>query len=278
MYLKDLIRDDVFVPTEIKPLGELTGEKTRRGLDHAVISNGKIVNIVSKGYGHITNQLFFRKAEQMLIDAKLRYRKQTINRSDRSFVMEFIIDDQGIFTVKNNKDKILPMLRFKNSYDGGDRTSGHFGFYRQVCANGLHISQQELEFSIRRTKNNVNLIMPKLETLFDKFLDNDFFTINAKFSEMMETRITDTEGFVKRILESTNLFKFERSDKNPDPSRKARQVIDIMDNESVVLNEAPNLWLGYNAFNAVLHRKLNRRFTEQEKLDKLLFNTIYEMV
>ncbi|WP_335964886.1 hypothetical protein [Galbibacter sp. PAP.153] len=29
------------------------------------------------------------------------------------------------------------MLRFINSYDGSEKTSGHFGFFRKICANGL---------------------------------------------------------------------------------------------------------------------------------------------
>ncbi len=67
----------------------------RRGLENAIISNGKIVNIVSKSYSHIPNELFFKKAEQMLIDSRLDYHRQTINRSDRSFSMDFIIEDNS---------------------------------------------------------------------------------------------------------------------------------------------------------------------------------------
>ncbi|MCP9200594.1 DUF945 domain-containing protein [Gramella sp. GC03-9] len=64
------------------------------------------------------------------------------------------------------------MLRFKNSYDGREKTSGHFEFYREVCSNGLHVSQAEIEFSIKHSKNNTHLIIPRLNHLFDKFLDN----------------------------------------------------------------------------------------------------------
>lgn len=74
--------------------------------------------------------------------------------------------------VKNDKDLILLMLRFKNSYDGSEKTSGHFKFYREVYSNGLHVSQAEIEFSIKHSKNNTHLIIPRLNHLFDKFLDN----------------------------------------------------------------------------------------------------------
>ncbi len=79
-------------------------------------------------YGHIPNQLLFKKPEEMLTDEQLNFHKRTINKNDRSFITDFIIDDKSQFTVKNHKDLILPMLRFKNSYDGSEKTSGHFGF------------------------------------------------------------------------------------------------------------------------------------------------------
>tara|TARA_R110002050_G_scaffold253396_1_gene391557 strand:- start:475 stop:744 length:270 start_codon:yes stop_codon:yes gene_type:complete len=87
----------------------------------------------------------------------------------------------------------------------------------------------------------------------------------------------DTKAFVRDILEKTKLFRYECSDTNEDPSKKSREVIEILDNESILLNQAPNLWLGYNAFNSVLHGTLKKTFSQQEKLDKVLFNEIYAM-
>ena len=277
MYLSNLQHDEIFVPSEMKPLRSLTGMESRRGLENVIVSNGKIVNVVSNSYGHIPNELFFNKAELMLVDANLNYHKRTVNRYDRSFVMDLIIEDENQFSVKNDNDLILPMLRFKNSYDGQDKTSGHFGFYRQVCSNGLHVIQAELEFSIRHTKNGIDLIMPKLNQLFDKFLNNEFYSIVPKFDKLKEVKINDTKKFVQEVLERTKLFKYECSDKNPEPSKKARQVIEILNNEAILLNEEPNLWLGYNAFNRVLHETLKKSFSQQEKWDKKLFDEIYEM-
>lgn len=277
MYLDNLQQDEVFVPTEIKSLSEITGIQTRRGFENTIISNGKIVNVVSKSYGHIPNQIFFQKAEEMLIDADLTYQKRAINRNDRSFVTDFIVDDNSQFTVKNDKDLILPMLRFKNSYDGSEKTSGHFGFYRKICSNGLHVSRAEIDFSIKHSRNNTDLIMPRLNSLFEKFLDNEFYSITKKFDKMKEFRIIDTKEFVKAILERTKLFKYECSDKNSDPSKKAREVIEMLDYEALLLNEEPNLWLGYNAFNNLLHNTLKKSFGQQERFDKKLFDEVYAL-
>lgn len=56
MYLDNLQQDEIFVSSEMKSLSEITGILTRRGFENAIISNGKIVNVVSKSYGHIPNQ------------------------------------------------------------------------------------------------------------------------------------------------------------------------------------------------------------------------------
>ena len=277
MYLSNLQQDEIFVPSEMKSLKILTQMESRRGLENAIISNGKIVNVVSNSYGHVPNELFFKKAEEMLTDARLNYQKRTINRNDRSFITDFIIDDNSQFSVKNEKDLILPMLRFKNSYDGSEKTSGHFGFYREVCSNGLHVSQAEIEFSIKHSKNNTDLIMPRLNNLFDNFLDNEFYTITKKFDRMREFEIINTKEFVKEIVESTKLFRYECSDKNNDPSKKSREVLEILDNEALLLDEKPNLWIGYNAFNQMLHNTLKKSFSQQERLDKKLFDAVYEM-
>ncbi len=237
MYLQNLQQDEIFVPSEMKSLKSLTQMKSRRGLENAIISNGKIVNVVSNSYGHILNQLFFRKAEKMLTDAQLNFHKRTINKNDRAFITDFIIDDKSQFTVKNNKDLILPMLRFKNSYDSSEKTSGHFGYYRKVCSNGLHVSQAEIEFSIKHSKNNTHLIMPRLSNLFDKFLNNEFYTITEKFNKMTEFKFIDTQGFVKTVLDKTKLFRYDCSDKNSDLSKKSREVIEILNYEVSFLNE-----------------------------------------
>ncbi|WP_042506390.1 DUF932 domain-containing protein [Algibacter lectus] len=278
MYLSNLQQDEIFVSSEMKSLKSLTQMESRRGLENAIISNGKIVNVVSNSYGHIPNQLFFKKAEQMLLNAGLNYHKRSVNRNDRSFIIDFIIEDSNQFKLKNKEDLILPMLRFKNSYDGSEKTSGHFGFYRKVCSNGLHVSQAEIEFSIKHSKNNTELIMPRMNGLFDKFLNNEFYTIVKKFEKMKDFKIIDTKEFVKAILDKSKLFRYECSDKNEEPSKKSREVLETLNYEALLLNEEPNLWLGYNAFNSMLHNTLKKTFSQQEKWDKKLFNEIYEMV
>lgn len=46
MYLQDLQQDEIFVSNEMKSLKSLTQMESRRGLENAIISNGKIVNVI----------------------------------------------------------------------------------------------------------------------------------------------------------------------------------------------------------------------------------------
>jgi len=278
MYLHNLQQDEIFVSNEMKSLSSITGMESRNGLENAIISNGKIVNVVSNRYGHIPNELFFKKAEELLIDAHLNYHKRTINRDDRSFITDFIIEDKNQFTLKNENDRILPMLRFKNSYDGSEKTSGHFGFYREVCTNGLHVSNAQIDFSIKHTKNNTELILPKLNGLFEQFLYNEYYEITQKFKEMEKIVLIDTKAFVKEILEKTKLFRYECSDKNDSPSKKSKELLDLIADEGHNHYATPTLWDGYNAFNGMLHNTLKKTFSQQEKLDKMVFDEVYAMV
>ena len=94
---------------------------------------------------------------------------------------------------------------------------------------------------------------------------------------MKTVEIIDPKKFIKTVLEEVKLFRYECSDKNSNPSKKSREVLEILSTEAIALNEKQNLWLGYNAFNSVLHNILKKGFSQQEKLDKLLFETIYEI-
>lgn len=94
---------------------------------------------------------------------------------------------------------------------------------------------------------------------------------------MKEFKIIDTKEFVKAILDRTKLFRYECSDKNSDPSKKSREVLEILNYEALLLDEEPNLWLGYNAFNSVLHNVLKKSFGQQERLDKKLFDEVYAL-
>ena len=276
--LANLQNDNVFVTSENRNLSELTGLPTRRGLENVIISDGQIVNAVSSSYGHLPNEVFFGEVENKLNDAGIKYLKRSINRENRSFAVDYILnDDSFIVKVKNGTDVVRPMLRFVNSYDGSCKTSGNFGIYRQVCTNGLHVADFSVGFSVKHRGAIVELVLPEISNLTNMFMENEYYTLSKKFEVLAERKIVDLEGFVKATATDLNLFKFAMSEKNPMPSLNARMVIDIIKGESELFGSEPTLWNGYNAFNEVLHTKLKKSFDQQKNIDSKLFNHILEM-
>lgn len=269
-------QDNVLVTSEVVPLEKLTGIASRRGLENAIVCENQIVNVVSNSYGHLPNEKFFLGVEEKLIDADIYYQQRSINRDNRSFVVDYILaDDRYKVEVKGDKDILRPMLRFVNSYDGSCKTSGSFGFWRKVCDNGLHVAQTHIGFSVKHSGAIADIVMPKLDEIVGQFMDNEFFTLKRKFEVLAERPVTNLEGYVKATAKSLGLFKYESSDKNPEPSANARFIFDVVERETRQLNTRPNEWIVYNAFNELIHGKLKKTFDQQRTLDERLFETIY---
>jgi len=196
---------------------------------------------------------------------------------NESFAVDYILnDDSYIIKVKGSDDQIQPMLRYTNSYAGGP-TTANFGFFRKICSNGLTICQTKIGFSVRHNSMVNEVVIPKIAETIEKFMDNEFYSLHKKFEVLAETSITDLEGFVKYVATKQDLFMYEMSEKNPEPSANARLVLDIIRNEAKALDMQPSLWLGYNAFNEFLHGKLKKSFADQQRLDSRLFSGIVEM-
>jgi hypothetical protein len=268
-----LQQDNVFPQSSKILLSEKMGMPTRKGLECGIVSGGQLVNVVSNSYGHLPNEQFFKEVENKLIQAGVKYDTRSINRENRSFAVDYILnDDSYIIKVKNGDDLIRPMLRFVNSYDGSCKTSGHFGFFRQICTNGLHVAESKIGFSVKHRGQIAEIVLPEIRTIVAQFMDNEFYTLSKKFEVLAERPISDLRGFVKFVADKTGLFKFEKSDENPEPSLNAQTVIDTVRRESAILGDRPNMWLGYNAFNELLHGKLKKSFEAQKNVDRAVFD------
>jgi hypothetical protein len=269
---RKLQNDDVFIENYTTPLSSLTGMKTRKGLDKAIICGDQIVYVGSNSYGHLPNEKFFHTVEEKLQQEGIGYDTRSINRNNCSFAVDYIlVDDNMHVTIKNGIDRLRPMLRFTNSYDGSCKSAGYMGFYREVCSNGLHVSHTDIGFSVKHRGDMVEVVLPEIEQIVKKFFDNEYYTLRRKFEVLAERPIKDLKEFVKVTAEHFNLFQFECSEKNPSPSLNARMVLETIERESRLLKVQPNMWIGYNAFNNVLHGKLKKTFGSQRKLDTEIF-------
>lgn len=275
---RPLQTDNLFVKSEVRNLAAITGLNVRKGLENAIISENEIVNVVSNSYGHLPNENFFNVVEETLINADINYSVRSINRENRSFAADYILSDERYHVnVKNSEDIIKPMLRFTNSYDGSNRTSGSFGFYREVCQNGLHVAKSQIGFKVKHTSGINQIVLPEIRNLVKTFIDNEYFSLQRKFEVLAETPITNVKEWVRLTANELNLFQFEISETNLEPGLNARLVIQSIEQEANVWRVNPNFWLGYNAFNEVIHGKLKKPFEQQKKNDFKTFETIYEM-
>jgi hypothetical protein len=179
--------------------------------------------------------------------------------------------------VANGKDVIKPMLRFVNSYDGSCKTSGSFGYFRQVCTNGLHVAETKMSFAVKHKGSICEFVLPEIEILVNEFLNNEYYTLKPKAEFLSGVVISDVQKFIKEVCKETAIFKYEKSDKNPEPSLNASIVADTIIAEARYLDVEPNLWLGYNAFNEILHSKIQRTFEVQKNLDAKIFESVYAM-
>ena len=274
---KKLQQDDIFPLSKIVDSYEITGMKARKGMEKLIISEDTIVNVVSNRYGHLPNQLFFGKVEEKLNLQGVNYITRSINRDNCSFMADYILkDDNYHIDVKGSNDILTPMLRFINSYDGTCKTSGHFGFWRQVCSNGLNVANIKISFGFKHTGDITDVVVPEINQLIQQFMSSEFHELKRKFEVLAETPISNINDFVKFTLGKTKLFKYEKSEKNPDPSKLSQSVIDKVYSEAIQLNVAPNYWLGYNAFNEVLHDELKKSFDTQKEADGRLFDVILQ--
>lgn len=282
-----LQNDNLFVNPRLVDLGELTGYDVMDRIQKMLIvtdpatGRDKAINTFSKEYGLLPNETFIPAIEERLNNAGIIFERRAISRSEGTrFAVDYILADDNYHTkVKSNRDIIKPMIRVVNSYDGSSQTEGHFGFFRQVCSNGLHIAETKLNFKLRHRGNIVELTMPKIEELIVAFMDNEFYEIQRKFQVLSESPITNIEDFVQYTLGETGLLKYSKSEQNPDaPSIGAQFIIDTIKREATTVNSEPNLWLGYNAFNEYIHTQNEKLFQFQQKIDRSMFDAILAQV
>lgn len=270
-------QDNVFIDASIGSLEELTGLNCISSKKQVVISEGEIVNVVSDNYGFLPNERFFLAVEEKLIMSDIPFEVRSINNKNRSFKVDYILNDDYATTIGSENDKIVPLMSFVNSYDGSNKTSGSFGLYRQVCSNGLMVADTEVGFSYKHTGNQIAIVMPEIDKLIETFTKTEYFELQNKFKVMANKKISDIEAFVQRVCESTKLFSFETTGKEPEMTAKAKQVVSIISREMSTLSVEPNMWLGYNAFNEIIHAGNVANFGKTNDKDSKVFETILRM-
>ena len=297
--------DNVFGSVEMVDTKDFFGgREVASKLDKVIISNNKVVHTCSPSYGLLANQDFFGKMEEELVLEGLNFKTRSFNHNDSRFSVDYILNDESkIITVNDQRnngidDTIVPMIRLTNSYDGSLKTAGYLGFFRKICHNGMHMTTTQLEFKVKHTKGKMNLFIPNIEQLVQRFLSNEMFFIQDKIQKMKTHFIDEKqiESWIKELAkqdrvwadnsEENFLMRLREAEESGEDLSKvipAKQSQNIEIVKNILIRDAettgvePNAWLLYSAFNEFIHSSTSQSFTKQKELDTRVFNSVAEI-
>ena len=282
---REFQNDNVYVNVENKSTSELLGGmEVGNNISHSIISNNKLVQTCSPQYHIVDNKDFFGRMEHQLIEEGIGYKIRSHNLGDAKFYVDFILDDDSkkVILHKNDMkgidDTIVPMIRLTNSYDGKLKTAGHLGFFRKVCNNGMHIAHTELQFSVKHTKNKVELFMPNIDEILRKFIDNESYAIIDKVHQMKNRVIDENRlmNWIRELAEQEKVFTPSQELKSGEIKvlPMAQLVEDIVIRDANATSTEPNAFLLYSAFNEVIHGKIQKGFKDQKSMDLRVFEGV----
>lgn len=274
--MKKTINNQVYPNVAKLELSQISDYSGVGKCSHVILANGKVVQTCSNSYGLLKNEDFFKAFEAKMNEEHIEFKAVYKNVDDCQFTADYILD--GELSVKTKADTIQPKIRLINSYDGSCKTMGFLGFYRQVCSNGLHALRYEVDFKLKHTETSISLAVPNLHEMLDKYQKTEGVKIVRRFQTLAEVPVPyhQVKAIVQAIATDTKLFKFEKSDKNSDPSLNAQFVLDVVAKEARTFQTVPNRWIVYNAFNEWLFNDQRNTKTEamRTEIDSKLFAAV----
>jgi hypothetical protein len=273
------VTSNIYPAVAMLPMSSICDYPGASKCSHAVISNGKIVHACSKGYGLLKNEDFFGAFEQELRDEHINYEAVYRNVKDSQFVADYVLD--GRMAIGTSKDLIQPKIRLINTYDGSGLSSGYLGHWRKVCKNGLHAMVYELDFKLRHTSKQVELAIPNVRQMLERYQQAEGIMITRRFETLAERALTldDLQGFVHEVVDQTELFTWATSEKNPAPGKNAQTVLDTIKREAQLLDVVPNRWLVYNGLNEWLNNDQRNAKSDsvRTQLDSKIFAAVEDL-
>lgn len=203
-----------------------------------------VVNACSKNYGLITNKELMTPLIELL-EKSYEVEAHASNWGFSKFYVDFVIKDIEIKIQK--RDKIFPRIRMNNSYDGSVRYQFEFGFWRQVCGNGLCVLLDELEngsIKMRHTPGNSKDAAIKTMAAIEGFI-REVPRLTKGYHDLIEHEMDkdDAIEMINLVIDEVKRF----------PRKKEEEVMDRMDKE-INMGLPINAFMVYNALNYVLYK------------------------
>jgi len=267
--------EDILFPVEIRDEEMRSNTEYSKKVVGQINGGDFLLNQCSNIYKLIPNADVFPNIEKVLDDNGIEYTVEYSHINHVRFYADYKITDKNYgYTMKGTNDKIMPMLRVQHSYNGLTKYRIIFGFFRQVCSNGLTIAIEEMKrFNLVIVGKHTEQIIrsfDKLNEMLVYFGANAHMisgAITAKYDKLGGVWVAKPEDRLKEVLEATKIIIVENN--------KFNTMNDIMSRISLEANKdnlgydgKVNNWLIYNGINQYLNDNNRNIATPETRMEK----------
>lgn len=208
------------------------------------------LNCCSERYELVENSEVFAKVEETLRGHNINFEVTYYHLHHARFYADYKILNQA-YTVANG-DIIYPNLRVQHSYNGLTKYGIKFGYFRQVCTNGLTVPVKEKEqFNFAIGGKHTTIIKRSLEILSEKlqfFINEGEKTLDV-FREMTKRSTLNVEDRITEVMKFAKINIV--NNKNVNTMQYITEV--IADEARNYYGGIANDWLVYNGINRYIN-------------------------
>lgn len=265
------------------------GVATNSDYSHAIIANigsgnEKVLNVCSDRYELVPNKDIFVPIRQMLGDNNINFSERYTMTEDKArFYASYTLEDNGI-KIGDSDDYIKPEMRITHSYNGLEKYSISFGYFRLICSNGMVIpvkGKEQFNFNaVGKHTANIKHNISKLTEKIEYFVNNSELASKG-FNELYDNWVADPRDRVKEVLSVIGLADFEKDTTRAKnlAAERLDSVMNIITAESkderlgeTYVNENGELenlndWMIYNGINNFVHNVDENKKTPTQKFE-----------
>lgn len=227
----------------------------------------QVVNFVSDRYGLLHNSEFFGNLEDRLRQNKFRFDGQYSHVDFCKYYADYTIQGRDLMIGSTKyQDKIMPRMKIMRSYSSQIGFRVVYGFYRQICSNGMWGTKWVQQANLKHTEGNLDKMYQVITEGMQKFLDETQQCIE-EFQVVGDRSVTHWVDRIEEVIASTAFSVKLKED--------VIRRVNIEHNEN---NLPITDWLIYNAFNYQLNHsdQIHSSPEARIQLDREIFKHIID--
>ena len=122
--------------------------------------------------------------------------------NDAVFYVDYELKDIN-YSVGDEKDKIIPMVRVFHSYNGYIRFHVEFGYKRLICSNGLYGYEFSDKFIMKHSHGNINAIINSCNVSVKRFVEQAE-QFKSRYDILSQKEVTSPLERIEMVALSTN--------------------------------------------------------------------------